>query len=114
MTRIRPSVWFAFEWRKSARQLPGIEDQEIVALLFWIRAPATFIWAVLTLRSRPTAFQGIAKLVVGTFIVLLAMQEELSGADPVRLIAAGHASLAASSALLGLVDLIVIKLNAGA
>ena len=85
----------------------------MVALLFWLGAPATFVWAVLTLRSRPMVLQGIAKLVIGTFILVLALQEEQpSGVHPFRFIIAGHASLAASSALLGLVDLIGIKLKA--
>jgi len=50
----------------------------MVALLFWLGAPATIIWAVVTLRSHPDALQGIARLVVGAFIVFLAMHEELT------------------------------------
>ena len=52
----------------------------MATLLFWLGAPATFVWAVRTLRSRPIALQGIAKLVIGTFIFVLAMQEEPPGA----------------------------------
>lgn len=90
----------------------GIEDLNMATLLLWFGAPATFVWAVLTLRAPPTALRGIAKLVIGAFIFILAMQEEPSGTHPFRFVVAGHASLAASSALLGLVDLIGIKLNA--
>lgn len=84
----------------------------MVTLFVWRAAYATFVWAVLTLRSRPRALQGIAKLVIGTFIVILVMQETPPGANPFRFIVAGHASLAGSAASLGLVDLIVIKLKA--
>ena len=86
----------------------------MVTLLVWLGTYATFVWAVLTLSSRPRALHGIAKLVIGTFIVVLLMQENPPGPNPYRFIVAGHASLAVSAALLGLVDLIVIKLNAGA
>jgi hypothetical protein len=83
----------------------------VITLLFWIAAPALMVWAVATLHSRPTTVRGLTKLILGTTIVFLTMQEDPAGSNiMLRLLVALHTSLAASAALLGLIDLLVVKL----
>ena len=79
----------------------------IIGFMVWIVTPLSCIWALTSLRKHPTWAQAIFKLV----LVFLMMGEEASSIS-VRFTNALLTSIAALTAMFGLIDLVALKLDA--